>query len=149
MKGFTLIETVIYIALLGLIMSLALLGAYQILEASAGASNKTTLQEESSFILRKINWAMTGISAAPTVGGSGCTQTLHTAKYDGTTVDIRLNGGNVEMRENALSYAPITTANVATSCLTFQAISVGTVSGVSAIVTINANNFVTTKYLRK
>jgi type II secretory pathway pseudopilin PulG len=147
-SGFTLIETVIYIALLGIIMAGAVTGAYEVMQGSTNISAKTTVQDEGGFVLRKLEWALTGLSGTPTVAGSGCAQTLHTTTYAGTNYDVRLTGSAVEMRENSGSYAPITTSNVSVSCLKFQSLA-GTVPGVAATVTISGKDFTTTKYLRQ
>ena len=147
-RGFTLIETVVYVALLGLIMSTMLVGVYQILQAQASTSNKTIMQEESTFVLRKIDFALSGISALPVVGGSGCTQTLHTTKYDGTNWYFKIIGSEIDASENGSTYYPITTANISATCLKFNLIPAGSPTGVTATVTIGGTDFVTTKFLR-
>lgn len=110
-NGFTLIETVIYIALLGLLMTGVVATAYQLLQGSATISVKTAVQDEGSFVLRKIEWAMSGASD---ISGSGSSLTV--SRYDGNTVSFRLNGTAVEVKESAFdnTYRPLTTsANVA------------------------------------
>ena len=74
-RGFTLIETIIYIALFAVLMSGAMMGAYNLLEG--GGRNKTAIgiQEEGTFMNRKVNWALTGASAV-------------SASADGTTLTI-------------------------------------------------------------
>ena len=146
-RGFTLIEAVIYLALLGLMMASVVTVSYQLAQSANNLDTKNTLQEEGNFIIHKIAWALTGLRVAPIEGGSGCSQTLHTELYGGSTVDVRRAGTRVEMRENSSSYVPITTNNISVSCLKFQAIS-GTPAGVAAIGTINNVNFSVTKYLR-
>ena len=155
MKGFTLIETIIYIALLGLIMGGTLLAVYQILEGGASLSGKAVVQGEGNFLLRKLDWALSGDSSIPTVGGSGCSQTLSITKtgFSPNPIDIRLNAGAVEMREGGIgfgTYEPLTTSNVAVSCLQFRVLpAVGTgPAGIAATTTINGFEFATTKYLR-
>lgn len=140
---------VVYIALLGILMTGALLSAWQILQGSAQISGRTVAQDEESFVLHKIDWALAGVKTitSPSIG-TPYSSTLSLTKYDGTTVDIRLNNTVVEMRENGAAYLPISTSNVQVTALSFHYLS-GTPIGIEAAVTIN-NSFVasTTKYVR-
>lgn len=118
MKGFSLIETIIYIALLGLLLTTAVLTSYQILQGSTNVSNKTIVQDEGDFVVRKLDWALSSASAASAPTPS----TLTVTRYDGNTIDFRLNGMTIEMRESAVGvvYKPITTVNVRVQSLQFQ-----------------------------
>ena len=154
MKGFTLIETVVYIALLGILMGGAVLTSYDLLESSSKSSGKTAVQEEGSFVQRKMEWALSGATAV-TVGGSNCNQTLSVTKAGASNpIQFQLDAfsGAVQMREGGLgAYTPLTTSNVSVSCLKFAsiaAISPGP-SGIIATTTIQSLDFVVTKYLRK
>ena len=148
-KGFTLIETIIYIALLSLMLGGVLLSIFQILQGSLRTGEKTTTQEEGNFILRKINWTLTGLSGLPTIGGSGCAQTLTTSK-----ATVRLNTSDpkwyMEMKETGGIFLAITTDNASTTCLKFSLISAigGAPTGIAATTTINGVNFTITKYMR-
>jgi type II secretory pathway pseudopilin PulG len=143
--GFTLIEAVVYIALFSILMAGVLLSTYQIFQASGSLANKTTAQEEGNFVLRKLDWALSGASSVVPAANA-----LTVSRYDGNTVDFRLNNGAVEMRESAsgLGYLPITTPNVSVSNLTFTLVG-SNPAGVAAITTINGIDFATTKYIRK
>jgi type II secretory pathway pseudopilin PulG len=59
-KGFTLIETIIYIALFFIIIGGGMVGAYQIVQNTDRTEARTVLEQDSNFILRKIDWAITG-----------------------------------------------------------------------------------------
>ncbi|MEK7133550.1 MAG: prepilin-type N-terminal cleavage/methylation domain-containing protein [Patescibacteria group bacterium] len=148
-RGFSLIETIIYIGLFALIMGGGLLAVHQLLQASAQVNDKATIQDEESFVLRKIDWALSGASAIFVPSQT----TLTVTRYDSNTVDFRLNGTAIEMRESAIgaSYIPITTSNVTVNGLTFTYIApVGSgPEGVTASTTINGLDASTTKYIRK
>ncbi len=113
-KGFTLIEAIIYIALLSLLLGGAVLCAYQILQGSTSLTGNTIIQDEGGFVLRKLEWALSGASTASASGS-----TLTVTRFDGTTVNFRLSGGAVEMLENAGAFARITTTNVQVTSLVF------------------------------
>jgi|SRR3989344_3567692 len=59
-KGFTLIESIIYLALFTIIIGGGLVATYQIIQGAEGAVNHVTLQGEANFLFRKIDWALTG-----------------------------------------------------------------------------------------
>jgi prepilin-type N-terminal cleavage/methylation domain-containing protein len=156
MKGFTLIETIVYMALLGLIMTGAVITAFDLIQSTQGSAGKTTVQEEGTFVVRKFEWALADMSAAPTVGGSGCTQTLSLTKtgFGSNPVEFRRNtiNNSIEMREGgAGAYSAITTNNVTASCLKFTSIAANGSAppGVIATTTIAGLDFVNTAYVRK
>jgi len=69
-SGFTLIETLIYIALFGFIMSIGIYSAYQLIDSSHDLAAKTSVEADADFLLRKIDWALNGYSSisVPTEG---------------------------------------------------------------------------------
>jgi len=155
-RGFTLIETVVYIALLGMIMTSVLLSVYSLIESTQKDSGKAGAQVEGVFVTRKIGWALADMSAAPTVGGSGCTQTVSITKggYTNNPIEFRRNttSNTIEMSEGGVGvYVPITTANVSATCLKFTSIpAVGLVpAGITATTTLSGFDFVNTRYVRK
>ena len=153
-KGFTLIETVIYIALFTILIVGGFVTAYQLIQGSDTLNAKTIIQEEGNFVLRKMDWVLTGLDSTnpPTIGGSGCEWTLRVYKYNyiNNPIDFRHNAASstIEMQEAGSGYLPITTSNVSVACLKFQNIS-GTPAGVTATSTINGIDFTITKYIRK
>mgnify|MGYP003386707486 CR=1 FL=1 len=148
-RGFTLIESVIYIALLGLLITGAVVTAYELVRGASLVDAKNTANEEGVFVMRKVAWALSGAQtiSSPITWGSSLT----VSKYDGTTVDMRITGTAIEMRENGASFEPITTSNVTVSGLSFHAVpSVGgSPAGVEASTTINGVVFYTERFIRK
>ena len=61
MKGLTLIETIIYTALVFIIISGFLIAVYQILESNNALYNKIITEQEANFLLRKFSWAVSGV----------------------------------------------------------------------------------------
>lgn len=155
-RGFTLLEVVIYTALFSLLLGIAFVATYQIIDSSGNLNLKITIEEEGNFVMRKINWVFTGLdpNSTPTITGSGCAQKLSVKKTDSSInpVILRLNnisGKNyIEIKENGGSFNPITTANVNPSCLKFSLLG-GSLSGVVATFTLNDTDFSTVKYIRK
>lgn len=155
--GFTLIEAVVYIALLGLIMGGTLMTVYQLLQGGANINSKTSIHDEANFVLRKISWALSHASSASLPSSVA----LRVVKYDGTQVDICLDSSDplkkmIKMREGNVgifvctdsSFLPLTTDNVIVNNLQFQSIGSNSL-GVGVTITINGIDFVITKYLRE
>lgn len=154
LSGVTLIETVIYIALLGLIMTGALTAAYNLVGAASQNSGSTAVAEEGSFVARKISWALADLSSEPVVSGVGCAQKLSVTKegYGYNPVEFRRNAASssVEMREGGAGvWVPLTTRNVSATCLQFGLQSEpGLPAGVAATTTIDDTEFSVIKYMR-
>lgn len=154
-RGFTLIETIVYIALLNMLMTGVLLCVYGLIGSIESSHGKTMVQDEGVFVRQKIGWALADMSAQPTTGGSGCAQTVSITKtsYANNPVEFRRNTASnaVEMREGGTgAYVALTTPNVLATCLSFTAIAAaGAVPpGIIATVTISGFDFVHTKYVR-
>src|SRR3989344_6895521 len=119
-KGFTLIESIIYIALFSLLMRTAFVTAFQLIDGSGKLGVKNTVQEEGNFVMRKINWALTGVETI-TTPASGNSFTLVVEKYNGDDIEIKLDT-KIEMKTNSGPFLPLTTDNVVVkaSSLNFQ-----------------------------
>ena len=153
-SGFTLIEVIIYIALLSIIMYGALVTSFQLLEGSDALEVRATVQEEGNFVLRKIDWALANMDSnnLPSIGGTNCNQSIMIHKINYTdTVEFYLktigNQKYIYIKEGVKDL-PLTTENVAPSCLKFQMVGTDPI-GVIATATISGKDFTITKYLHK
>lgn len=86
-KGFTMMETLIYIALFGIIMSGAVVGTYNLMEGGNRNIDSTKIEEEGTFINRKLGWALSKATDA-TVSGGG--STIKIFRNDG--IDVTFSG---------------------------------------------------------
>ena len=146
MKGFTLIESIVYIALLGFLMSGVLLSVFSISQNSSLFTAKTTSSDEGAFVIGKLNWAFSDLDSI-TTPTSGYGQSLTIVRNDGTQVDVRLSGGVLQMKVGSGSYIALTTSNVQVTSLGFQNIT-STPYGIEASTTISGTIFTTRRYLR-
>jgi len=161
--GFTLIEVIIYIALFTILIGTAFVTVFELIDGSNKLNQKNTTEEEGNFVMRKINWALTGISndtsdiASPSIFYPYATSnTLSIKKWwmgSEISVDLRLNvaSSSIEMREGTNDFLPISTINVKVTNLSFGFIpaSGNGPAGIIATTTINGIDFVLTKYIRK
>jgi len=153
-RGFTLIETIIYIALFSVLIGGGLVTVYELIDGSGKLSAKNTVQEEGNFVLRKLNWALTGVSGITSPSsGTPLSNTLSVNKYDGNRINVELNGTKIEIEEsdNGNTFTPITTDNIKVSSLEFEYLpSQGEAPvGVKATIVIDGYDFSITKYLRQ
>jgi prepilin-type N-terminal cleavage/methylation domain-containing protein len=89
-RGFTLMETMIYIALFGIIMSGAVVGTYNLLEGGDRNVASAGVQEEGTFLIRKISWALSG-GTAVSISGGGSILTINTIA-PGVTSPLVISG---------------------------------------------------------
>jgi len=151
-KGFTLIETIVYIGLFALIIGGLLPSVYSVLQGTAQLGGKSTVQNEESFVLRKIDWALASMETLTTPSAFATPSTsLWLTRYDGSTVAFRLSGDVVEINENGAGFMPITTVNVKVTSLSFDYIapSGSGPAGVTATIVMNGEAASTTRYIRK
>jgi type II secretory pathway pseudopilin PulG len=103
-KGFTLIETLLYIAFFAFLMGSLLGITFQTIASTDQINKKIVLQQESNFILRKMDWALTGASAVATGPlASDISITRYTApatvifSQHGNFIDVNTGAGAVDL----------------------------------------------------
>ena len=101
-KGFTLIEVVIYIALMALLLGAGVTTAFYVVDSSQKTKWETNVQSEGNFILRKIDWALTGASDA---------------SFSGTTLTITNNGGPFVFTYDGTQYLLLGASNLNSSAV--------------------------------
>lgn len=152
-RGFTLIEAVVYMALLSMLMVGGLLATYQIIEGQSQASGHNTTEDEGGFVIRKIEWVLSNIHA------SDLPPTITTNNFDVPTsygrMHLCLSGTTVYLKEGGSACGnppvdgslPLTSGNVKATALQFSYIS-GSPGDISASVTIDGEQFETLRYIQ-
>jgi Tfp pilus assembly protein PilE len=116
-RGFTLIETLVYLALYAIIISGALTAVYTILESSARNQTQAMVQQEGTFLIGKIDWAVSNVSSIQSPVATGTA--LVVTKYDGNIVSVQQNGANLEISENAGPFQTLNNTNIGISHILF------------------------------
>ena len=156
-NGFTLIETLIYIGILGLVIGGSIYAAYEILRSGGSLNGNAVVQNEGNFVLRKLSTAFSGASDFSIINSDH----LKIERYDGIQFDICLDDSNplakvIKARRGSIgvfvcsdaSFYAITTPNVLVNNFSFS--NLGTdPRGFNLSMNINGKIFELTKYLRK
>ncbi len=145
-SGFTLIEVIVYIALFSIIIGGGMIAVYEVIQSTDAGTNHVTMEEEANFLLRKINWALTGATSF-TTGSS-----LSIIK-SGSTYVFDLNSGNLQLTDGGTIYI-LNSSSISVSSLSYNSIGSNGVTTSFTLKTIqNGRNvtesFSTTKYLRQ
>lgn len=160
-RGFTLIETLIYSALVAVVIGLLVTVAFEVISGNANLTENIFLEEEAGFILSKINWILSGTSLVNNpASGSISTSTLSintfTVPSNESPVVFSLQNGKILMQRNNGSQIELNSAFVTVDNATFTHIAAsGTIpAGITAEFAIRstasskARQYSITRYLR-
>lgn len=109
-RGFTLIETLVYLALFALIIGGFVAAAYMLFETSDRNQTKAMMQEEANFLVGKLNWVMSGVDSSYAITPSANTSdsTLTVTKYDGSTFTVFRSGSSMQLNGETLNNSNVT-----------------------------------------
>lgn len=122
LKAFSLIETIIYAALISIIVGMVLLVIFQIVESQDRARAKTEVEEETNFLISKIKWALSGVDAvnAPASGASGLTLSVNKFNFSQNPVIIDTASGSLRMTVGAGTPVILNSDSVSIANISFQ-----------------------------
>lgn len=143
-------ETMVYIALLGTLMGGAVIAAYQLLEGGGRNETAVRIQEEGTFINRKINWALTGASATVVSAPNVLTITRPDLGAESPLV-ITGDGMSVTLARNGSAPAILNSDRFSITNMTFSLTPAagGRPSSITASFQVSGMPFTFRKYLRK
>ncbi|HVZ76335.1 MAG TPA: prepilin-type N-terminal cleavage/methylation domain-containing protein [Candidatus Paceibacterota bacterium] len=144
-RGFTLIEVLIYITLFGMLVGGAVASAYSLMESGVHTDQMLGVDEEGTFINRKLNWALTGATDVSTTGSS-----LAVVRPDlGGTLTFALADGAMTLARPEAPPLPLTASAYAVSNVQFSVGSdAGSQKSVSVSYSVDGTPFVFKRYLR-
>lgn len=145
-RGFTLIEALVYLALFSILMGGAAITAYNLFDSATKVGTRTMLQEESDFMMAKIDWVMSGAKAITTPASGVTGSSLTVAKWDtafGDPMQITQNGADLLLTRGTSASVVLNNTNTAIVSIFFNHIEGsgdGTVpEGVETVLTISGN----------
>jgi len=144
-KGITLIETLVYVALFMLLIGAGMISAFYLIDSSERNKSDLSVTTESQFLLRKIDWALTG---ADSVSVSGV---VLTTNKPGLVVEIDLSGNRARLRRNGGGWEYLTAERVLVenSVFTYVDEISPRPDSIEVSFTANGKEFEMIKYLRK
>ncbi len=123
-KGFTLIEMVIYIALFSIMMGGLIVTVYQLYQSAGAMNSKVTEQEEINFVIKKIDWVLTGAySSSIVISNLHQKLSVYKTGFSSNPIIIRFNSvsKDIEIQTGgAGTFYPLTTKNVKVKSLEFN-----------------------------
>ncbi len=121
-SGFTLIETLMYSAIVTGFLTFALTISYQLIDSSDRSTDLVELNENQQFVTEKIGWALSNVSAinTPASGVTSATLSVNRLSYSGNPIVISLSGGIVYISTSSLPAVPLTNSRVTISGLIFK-----------------------------
>lgn len=151
-EGFTLIEALIYIAILAIVLFATVFGAYNIIESTGRGDTDVFVEEEANFILRKVSWVLTGAFNvnSPAAGAANSTLSVVKAGYSQNPVVVELSGTNVTLAEGGGAAVVLNSEFAPIEDLVFEHKITGSpsVHTIMATITIDGRTFSLSRVIR-
>jgi len=98
-KGFTLIETIIYLGLFSVISSLSIAVLYQIIGSYNQHRDRVEVDTEANFMMQKIQWAVTGAQTInqPALNATGSALSVNKFNYPQNPIVLDLGSRNLRI----------------------------------------------------
>lgn len=130
-SGFTLIEVLLYSAIVAGMLSAVIFGVYQLLESH----EKLTLQNEvvssRQFVMGKLRWALHGATVnTPAVGATSATLSVNKQGYAYNPLIFSVIDGVLQLQSGA-TVTPLTSSAVLADAWVFEHYDFSGISGVS------------------
>lgn len=155
-RGFTLIETMIYIALLALLMGSAVVAAFFIIDSSAHDKGRVTATLEAEFLMRKIDWVLTGLDLSspvnvPAPGASGPNLSVNKNGFPSNPLVVDASFKRARLAQAGGAPAELTADRVAVTNLKFWHIAAlpPRPAAIVTSFTIDGRDFQMTKYVKR
>jgi len=139
-------EVIIYIGLFAILMGGALVATYQLLEGGSRNQTAVSIQEEGTFIYRKINWALSGATDAAVSGTSMLIIQSPPGLVSPLVFDV--DGTNMRLAEGGNSSTVLNSSAFPVNNVVFTVSNTDNATSVTANFEIESIPFVFQTYLR-
>ena len=144
-SGLTLVETLIYAALISVVIGLLVVVAFQVIDGNSNLSELIFLEEEANFILRKMSWAISGASSINSPSsGQFSTSTLSIDKFEieagSNPIVFSVSTGTIWLKRGSNSSIPLNSAFVTIENATFTHIAATGTSPAGITAELNLRN---------
>lgn len=136
-RSFTLIETLIYSALVSIAVSFVLLGVYQIIESRYRSLARTEIEEETNFLMRKIAWVLNAATEInmPSPGATSTVLSVNKPNFTPNPVVIAKANFAAAISYGGGEAIPLNSESVAVRELIFEGIGSAATRGVKVTLT--------------
>ncbi|MEK7569737.1 MAG: prepilin-type N-terminal cleavage/methylation domain-containing protein [Patescibacteria group bacterium] len=117
-QGFTLVEVVIYVALFAIIIGGLIVTAYYLWQSASTTGGKVAAGEEINFVLKKLDWTLTG-AEGDTVSTSSGELSFENPNISPDEIILRRDGDKIEMATGSNVYN-LTSDNVKVESFDFS-----------------------------
>lgn len=120
-KGFTLIEVIVYTAILAIVLGFSLLALFELRDSASANRSRTAVSSEGNFVMQKISWALAGatVISDPAIGATSSRLSVDKYGFAGNPVVIEADDGAVFLSRGSADPLPLTTGNVSVDSLVF------------------------------
>jgi type II secretory pathway component PulJ len=115
--GFTLIETLVYLALYSIIALGMLSAVYSLIESSFRNETVAMVEEEGDYLTAKIDATLSDATSIQSPTASG--DTLSVVESDGSNVTVKSNASGILLQEGSAPFQTLNNSNVSIVGLTF------------------------------
>lgn len=121
-RGFTLIEAIIYIALISIMLGFTVLVISQMMDTQRRLKSKIELEAEADFILRKLNWALTNAQnvSQPPLNSSSSVLSIDKNGGSENPLVFDLAGGDIRLSRGGGAATALNNQYVTLNQLTFE-----------------------------
>ena len=147
--GFTLLETLLYLAFFTLLIGSGTVAVYHIIESSQRTHYRIAVEEEGNFLLRKIDAALTdpALIDMPLLNGTSSTLSVQKINSISNPIRIDVSEGRARLTRGTGTPVMLTASDTAIENLVFEHIE--NPEGVRATFSIHGIVFETARYKRK
>lgn len=160
--GFSLIETILYLALYGIIIGGLVISVFNIFESHNRNKSKAMLVEEGLYLLNKIDWALSGAQSVNTATDHQISIRTLNLPENQNPLKLDFDSGNMRLTRGLSNPKILNNSNTSVENLTFTHTVLSGVGiapeSITASFTLSTKTvegfnlsqfFTTTKYLRK
>ncbi|KKU11006.1 MAG: hypothetical protein UX14_C0005G0020 [Parcubacteria group bacterium GW2011_GWF1_45_5] len=151
-KGFTIIELVIYSALVAIVIGGSLGAVYQIISSSEKLNGTIIREQEIRFIMDKINWALTDVSVVSSPPENATSSILSVSKqsFSQNPIVFQLSGDAITLQQGANPTLPLHSNIMQVENLNFSyEVTTTTPNFLTVRFTVSGREYKTKTYIQK
>lgn len=111
-SGFTLLETVIYIGISGLILVGMIASMYPLLQSTEETAHKVLINNESLFVMRKISWLISNSASIQIPAEGNRANVLQIKSNSEDIYTVTEKSGSITLSKNTAPILPLTNQRV-------------------------------------